>query len=204
MTSVRSSARRSFSRKIASRRVSTFSPWIRPLTLSTTIFLLSIVRSILQLIAVDAPRRGRGSTDRRTASRPVAKNPFLRYPLAYIGRTISEFDSSCLADRKQPHRFAIYEDDLRQIERQSAFLSSDHFSKSFHVFSTDSPTHTQHHNLFSIDSSFDPATHRGRCTEAGTRLGISVPFRAAISLADSTVLCTKQHVSHHSETADYK
>src|SRR5580700_2046016 len=96
-----------------------------------------------------------------TASRPVTKNPFLRYPLAYIGRTISEFDSSCLADRKQPHRFAIYEDDLRQIERQSVFLSSDHFSKSFHVFSTDSPTQTQHHNLFSIDSSFDPATHRG-------------------------------------------
>ena len=120
--SVRLSASRSFSRKITSRRVSTFSPWIRPLTLSTTIFFPSILHSILELIVVDPPRQGSGSAARRAASRPIAKNPFLRYPLAYIGRTISEFDARCLADRKQPHCFAIYEDDLRQIECQLVFL----------------------------------------------------------------------------------
>ena len=38
--------------------------------------------------------------------------------------TSSEMEEfNCLADRKQPHRFAIYEDDFRQIERQSVFLS---------------------------------------------------------------------------------
>src|SRR5580700_3277282 len=134
----------------------------------------------------------------------MTKNPAFRYPLAYISRTISEFNSICFADCKQPHRFAIYDNDLHEIERQSALLLSDQFSKSVHVLSVDPPTHTQHYKAFSIDSSFDPAAHRRRCPTAGTQLGISAPARTAISRLDSTVRFRQKHATAHSKDIDYK
>src|SRR5580658_6556681 len=106
---------------------------------------------------------------RRLVSLAITKEPFFRYPLPNISRTISKFDSICFADRKQPHRFTVHYHDLCEIEGQSAFFLSDHFSKRVHAFSLDPPTHAQHHKVFSIDNSFDLAAHRGRSLGMGTQ-----------------------------------
>src|SRR5580693_7920006 len=92
---------------------------------------------------------------RRLVSLAITKEPFFRYPLPNISRTISKFDSICFADRKQPHRFTVHYHDLCEIEGQSAFFLSHHFSKGVHVFS--------------IDNSFDLAAHRGRSLGMGTQ-----------------------------------
>ena len=130
----------------------------------------------------------------------MTKEPFFRYPLPNISRTIFEFDSICLAEREHPHRFTVHYYDLCEIEGQSAFFLSNHFSKSVHAFSVDPPTHAQHHKVFPIDNSFDLAAHRGRSLSMGTQ---TRHFGSLLN-GHLTVVTTELHTTAHSEVIDHK
>jgi hypothetical protein len=81
-------------------------------------------------------------------------------PLAYVGRTVSKFDSVCFACGKKPYGFAIYKQGLRQIDSDSGLLLCDQFPKRVHMLSIDSPADAQHHQGPRANDSFDFAAHR--------------------------------------------
>src|SRR5262249_44710138 len=82
-------------------------------------------------------------------------SPFSGNPITYVIRTISEFDSTFLAYRKESNYFAIYEGDFLKVDGYFALFLFEQFSKCVHAISLNPSTHAQYNNVFnhkSLDS----------------------------------------------------
>ena len=89
---------------------------------------------------------------------PSCRFPLSIYPLAYVRRTVSEFDPVHFASSKECHRLTIHERDLGKIDRDWSLLPSDRFSKRVKVLSVNPAAQAQYHN--SLDMAFDLVAHR--------------------------------------------
>jgi hypothetical protein len=91
---------------------------------------------------------------------PLPTFPLFSDPLAYVRRTVSEFDPVPFASSEERHRLAIHERDLREIDGDRALLPSDRSSERIKVVSVNSAAQTKYHEL--LDVPFDLSAHRVR------------------------------------------
>src|SRR5206468_4551811 len=86
-----------------------------------------------------------------------------RNPFAYVGWTVSEFDSVRLRNGKSLDRFLTDQSDLGEIKRQSTFrclLFCHRFPQRRDVRTVDASTHAQDHKAIRSKNAFNFAGHR--------------------------------------------
>src|SRR5229473_1871103 len=82
-----------------------------------------------------------------------------RDPFTDIGRTIPEFRSVGLADRKEFHGFSVDEKNVSEIDGEAARFLFQYAPKHVDMFSCNPAAYEQHHEILSANNSIDSATH---------------------------------------------
>src|SRR6266446_1173666 len=120
--------------------------------------------------------------------------PHLRNPFAYIGRTVSKFDSVGLRNGKRPDGFKAHHRDLCEIKRQTALrrlLVLCQFLQHLDGRTVNASTHAEHHKPTRSNNPFNFARHRGSPLQARCDLALRPLRRRAFS-------CPSTYRSHRS------
>src|SRR6266498_3574558 len=82
-----------------------------------------------------------------------------RDPFTDIGRTIPEFRSVGLADRKEFHGFSIDKKNVFEIDGEAARFLFQYAPQYVDIFSCNPAAYEQHHEILSGNHSVDSAAH---------------------------------------------
>src|SRR6266699_4795933 len=82
-----------------------------------------------------------------------------RDPFTDIGRTIPEFRSVGLAERKEFHAFSVDKKNVFEIDGEAARFLFQHALKHDDMFTCNPAANEQHHEVFSTNDPVDSATH---------------------------------------------
>src|SRR6266550_5365522 len=82
-----------------------------------------------------------------------------RDPFTDIGRTIPEFRSVGLAERKEFHGFSVDKKNVFEIDGETARFLFQYAPKYVDMFSRNPAAYEQHHEVFSANDSVDSAAH---------------------------------------------
>jgi hypothetical protein len=88
--------------------------------------------------------------------RPLSRDPFTD-----IGRTIPEFRSIGLAERKEFHSFSVNKKNVLEIDDEAVRFLFQYAPKHVDMFSCNPAAYEQHHEIVSGNNSVDSAAHCG-------------------------------------------
>ena len=101
--------------------------------------------------------------------RPLSRDPFTD-----IGRTIPEFRSVGLAERKEFHGFSVDKKNVFEIDGEAARFLFQYAPKYVDMFSCNPAAYEQHHEVFSANDSVDSAAHCGLSVQSFYSVWIGV------------------------------
>ena len=82
-----------------------------------------------------------------------------RHPFTDVGRTIPEFRSVRLTERKEFHRFSVYKKNVLEIDGQSIRFLFQCASQRVDMFPCNPAAYEQHHAIVIANHSVDSAAH---------------------------------------------
>ncbi len=82
-----------------------------------------------------------------------------RHPFTDVGRTIPQFRSVRLTERKEFHRFSVYKKNVLQIDGEAARFPCQCASQRVNMFACDPAAYEQHHAIVIGNHSVDSAAH---------------------------------------------
>src|SRR3984893_7342501 len=88
--------------------------------------------------------------------RPLSRDPFTD-----IGRTIPEFRSGGLAERKEFHGFSVDKKNVLEIDGEAARFLFQYAPEYVDMFPCNPAAYEQHHKIFSANHSINSAAHFG-------------------------------------------
>ena len=102
--------------------------------------------------------------------------PLPRDPFTDIGRTIPEFRSVGLAERKEFHGFSVDKKNVFEIDGEAARFLFQYAPKYVDMFSCNPAAYEQHHEIFSANDSIDSAAHCGQLLTHDSRRSNPIGF----------------------------